>query len=193
MPTGPELIDAIEKSGYLKRLKQCVAVPRTFGQVIYETLQTDEGPGTCIRQSDIHQLASLLQFAGSDSETAVWNFLFEGTPEPNKSIYHYVVIVPWKNETQETVYTAFMAYENEYTLKQYITHSRNAPKEMGYRRFWTEDELSSMFSDLLTSPKAWLDYFGNVVIKPVLTKEITCWKYPNIDLATAITNVRAYG
>ncbi len=186
--TGPELITAIATNGRITSVDNCPGVPVYIGRAVYGSIQSDTGPGTEIKISGELQkkINVAIGFGGANSETAVWHFSLEPT--------HHFVVVPWykHDPPHGQVYTVFMAYENKYTVLQYINGSASAPSTAlkGYKPVWTPSQLSTMFSELLISPTAWEEYFGNVGQNQAT--KIVYWKYKIISLEAAIRNVNGY-
>lgn len=190
--TGPDLINAIVGNQKLMALDNCPGVPVQMGLAVYGSVQDDSGSGTEIKDegndSDMQKkINEAIGFGGASSETAVWHFSL--TP------VHHFVVVPWykQNAPHGQVYTVFMAYENEYSLGQYVHGTGNiAPKPggKGYKAEWTPSQLSTMLFDLLKSDKAWEDYFGKV--GAAKATKITYWKYKVTTLKSAISNVNKY-
>lgn len=186
--TGPDLISAILNNGKITSVNNCPGVSVQMGRAVYGTVQSDAGLGEEIRPgvNMQKQINNAIGFGGANSETAVWHFSLQPT--------HHFVVVPWykHDPPHGRVYTVFMAYENKYTVQNYINGMGSAPASggKGYKTVWTVTQLSTMFSELLTSPKAWEEYFGKVG-ESQATK-ITYWKYKIISIKTAISNVNGY-
>lgn len=188
--TGDNLIDVIVGKETLMDINNCPQVPVEMGRAVYGSVQDDSGKGTPIQPGNNmqKQINEAVGFMGANSETAVWHFLLS-------PVVHHFVVVPWyKHESPHgQVYTVFMAYENQYSLGQYVHGISPAPTPggKGYKKIWTVSELSAMFSDLLTSGTAWQEYFGQV--GAAQATEIKYWKYKVISLQSAISNVEKYG
>jgi hypothetical protein len=189
---GEDLIAAIVGNKKIVKANNCPAVPVHMSSAFYCAVQSDFGAGLKIEAGPNmqKQINTVIGFNGANSETAVWHFSLIGP-------VHHFVVVPWYQHKRPhgQVYSVFMAYENKYTLQQYVHGTGGfvpAIKKMGYKDAWTISQLSTMLSTLLTSNKAWQDYFGKVGITHPATK-ITCWKYRTITLKSAIANVKIYG
>lgn len=189
--TGQDLIYAIVNNKTLMAINNCPAVPVEMGRAVYGSVQEDSGPGTVIQPGDNmqKQINEAVGFIGANSETAVWHFLLS-------PVVHHFVVVPWYNQESPhgQVYTVFMAYENKYSLGQYVKGTPPPAPPLGgkgYKEIWTVSQLSTMFSDLLTSSKAWEEYFGKV--GAAQANKIMYWKYKVISLQSAISNVERYG
>ncbi|WP_233963103.1 hypothetical protein [Pectobacterium versatile] len=186
--TDDALINAIVANNKLMEIKDCPGVPTQMSRAVYGKTQDDSGSGTVIENNkDMQKNINIaIGFPGANSETAVWHFLVGPT------VHHFVVIPRYQHTIpQGWVYTVFMAYENEYSVGKYVKHTAPAPSgAKGYKKIWTTNDLSKMFSDLLTSDTAWKEYFGPTG-KPK-AKTITYWKYKVIPLDTAIANVNKY-
>lgn len=190
--TGPALIATIVNKANLMLVNNCPGVPAEMGRAFYNAYQNDTGLIDITGGNVQKKISEVVGFGGSNSETAVWHF--ELTP------VHHFVVVPWYNHDAPhgQVYTVFMAYENYYSLGQYINGInvvRNVnrpplPGGDGYKLAWTVTELSTMLSDLLTDGGAWQRYFGQV--GAAQATEMHCWKYKTITLRTAIANVNRY-
>ncbi len=187
--TGLDLINAIVANPILMGLDNCPAVPAQMSCAVYGSVQDDSGSGTHIQNNSSMQkdINIAVGFGGANSETAVWHFLL--TP------VHHFVVIPWykSNVPQGQVYTVFMAYENKYSVGQYVNGTGGiapTPGGKGYKTEWSVSQLSTMFSDLLTKSTAWEEYFGKV--GQAQATKITYWKYKITTLTSAITNVNAY-
>ncbi|MDY7094130.1 MAG: hypothetical protein SX243_14265 [Acidobacteriota bacterium] len=191
MPSGDELIHEIVNTPALMGLNNCPAVPAQMSKAVYGSVQSDSGPGTVIQPGANMQkeINTAIGFSGANSETAVWHFMMGPT-------VHHFVVIPWyrQQSPQGQVYTLFMAYENQYSVGQYVNGTPPAAPAgdgtKGYKTEWSLAELSTMFSELLTSNTAWQEYFGQVGATQATT--ITYWKYKVISLGAAIRNVQAY-
>lgn len=187
MATGQNLVEAIIGKQSLMDLSDCPSVPIQIGKAVYGDYQDDTGSGTIIKHDENmqKQIETVLGIGGMTSETAVWHFLL--------SPVHHFVVIPWYHfSTPYWVYTVFMAYEDAYTLGEYVNGTGKAPPTggKGYKTVWSYNELSTMLSELLTSGTAWEEYLGRVG-KNQATK-ITCWKYKLLSVDTAIANVTKY-
>ena len=195
------LVEEIVKNSTLMRanLNNCPAVPVEIGHALYGSTQDDVDAfikkreaakrGTTLTSSTANletELAKAIAFSGSNSETGLWHFLLSPT--------HHFVVVPWYNHStpnQGRVYSVFMAYENKYTLAEYVKKSGGtAPTTKGYRTMWTAEELTAMLKSLLKSDTAWQDYFGKVGANKA--KSITYWRYKIISMDKAVNNVKKY-
>ena len=189
MATGEELINAIVDNDTLMTIDNCPKVPVEIGRAVYGSVQDDSGSGTVIKSGNSMQqdINKAVGFSGANSETAVWHFLLDPV--------HHFVVVPWYRQQSPhgQVYTVFMAYEDKYSLGKYVNGTAPAPAVggKGYKSEWTVNQLSTMFSDLLTSNTAWEEYFGNV--GATKATKITYWKYKVTSLQSAISNVNKYG
>ncbi len=194
--TGLDLINAIVANQTLMGLDNCPGVSAQMSCAVYGSVQDDSGKGTDIQNNSSMQkdINIAVGFGGANSETAVWHFLVTSS-----SPIHHFVVVPWykSNIPQGQVYTVFMAYEinatNKYSVGDYVHGTGNfapAPGGTGYKTEWSVNQLSTMLSDLLTSPTAWQNYFGNV--GAAQATKITYWKYKITTLTSAISNVNAY-
>jgi len=187
--TGPDLITEIKNSAKLRSLGNCPGVPVELGRACYGTIQSDSGPGTPITSGPNmkRMINEAIGFIGSSSETAVWHFALKPT-------VHHFVVVPWyQHESPHgQAYTVFMAYENMYTLAQFIDRTGNVVPSAENRFQMGRDAiyLAKMFSELLTSGTAWEDYFGRV--GQAQATEIQYWKYRTTTLQSAISKVRDY-
>jgi hypothetical protein len=85
-----------------------------------------------------------------------------------------------------------MAYEGKYDTGDYVAGNPPAPPVggKGYKTQWSVNQLSTMFSDLLTSKTAWEDYFGKVGQNQA--NKITYWKYKNTTIDSAVINVNNF-
>jgi len=189
MPTGADLINAIVNNQALMAVDNCPGVPTQMSLAVYGAVQDDSGPGTVIQPGvDMQkQINAAIGFGGANSETAVWHFLMGPT-------VHHFVVIPWYREADPhgRVYTLFMAYENRYAVGWYVNGTAPAPPTggKGYKAEWSVAQLSTMFSELLTSATAWQEYFGQVGATQAQT--ITYWKYKVISLTSAVANVPNY-
>lgn len=191
MSTGADLIQAIVNNQALMSIDNCPGVPVAFSKAVYGKVQDDVGSGTTIQPGANMQkeINTAVGFSGANSETAVWHFMVTGT-----AVHHFVVI-PWYEYSlpnQGQVYTLNMAYENKYDTGDYVNGNPPAPPTggTGYKTQWTVNQLSTMFSDLLTSATAWQDYFGNVGVNQA--NKITYWKYKVTTIDSAVINVNNY-
>lgn len=185
--TGVDLIAAIVGNATLKGIDNCPGVPVQMGHAIYASAQNDKGNAQITHNSADGDITRLIAFSGSPSDTAVWHF-------SSDSPVHHFVVMPWYKHTAPVgfVYTVFMAYERQYSLKQYVEGTGGiAPTgALGYKTVWTLAELKTMLRDLVTSNTAWQDYFGRV--GPARTMTLNCYKYNTLRVSTAITNVGRY-
>lgn len=186
---GPDLINALVNNATLMALDNCPAVPVHVGAAVCGSIQNDDkgvalAPGKSLKDD----IARLVYFSGITSETSVWHFS-TGAP------VHHFVVVPWYKHDYPHgwVYTVFMAYENHYTVQQYVAGaggSAPAHKPGGYKPFWSATELSDMLYELLTGGSAWETYFGSVGAAKTLS--LTCYKYKVVSLVSAIRQVTSY-
>lgn len=187
--TGKDLINAIVKNSTLMGIDNCPGVPAQMSCAVYGSIQDDSGSGTVIKPGSGMQdsINKAVGFGGANSETAVWHFL-TGSP------VHHFVVVPWyqHESPQSWVYTVFMAYEDKYSLGEYVEGKAPAPATggKGYKTVWTVSQLSTMLSDLLTRKEAWEEYFGKV--GPAQATKLTYWKYKVKGLDAAVSNVEKY-
>lgn len=195
MPTGLDLITAIQNNAKLMSINNCPGVSARLGYAVYGNWQDDDGDivlSFTDQQSTVASIKELVHIPDGTplAHTAVWHFSVE------PPIHHFVVI-PWYRFNTEPgwVYTVFMAYEsnnsqNKYTLGEYIQGGGNTAKDAGYRDIWTQKELSLMLYQLLASKSVWPKYFGGV--DQHAPNKITCYKYPSITVDQAIQNVNSY-
>ncbi|MQA54222.1 hypothetical protein [Pseudomonas piscis] len=184
--TGKDLVDAITGNPLLMGLKDCPAVPAQMSCAVYGKVQDDVGDDVIKNDSKMkYQIEQALLFRGDNSQTAVWHFLVTG------SAIHHFVVIPWYKSSVGTVYTLFMAYENQYSVDAYVKHLSPAPgADKGYKEHWTANELSTILSDLLTNSKAWEEYFGHV--GEAQADAIHYYKYKITALSTAVSNVNQF-
>ena len=187
MNPGMDLITAIKANNKLGATKDCPAVSVNMSLALYGSVQ-DDGTETSIEaNSSRHDLMMLLWCNGKQTETAVWHFQTVGT-------VHHFVIVPWYNQSLPGwTYTVFMAYENKYSLREYI---QNAPVRGSghrlsrpYRDEWSSPEIVDMLLAVLTGEDAWKDYFSDTSHKPT---SINCYKYKNIAINDASVRLNLY-
>lgn len=173
------LVAAILAKQELKALNDCLSVPIQIGRAVYGNYQDDEGDGTSIVADSVDtKLKAATKFTGTRDETAVWHFLVDPV--------HHFAVVPWHSaELGRRVYTVLMAYEQWYTLGDYIQKMTVQER----RTTWEEGDLQAMLSDLFKSDEAWKKYFHAGV---KAARKITYWKYENISLESATTNVARY-
>ncbi|MGR4041670.1 hypothetical protein [Pseudomonas sp. 910_21] len=198
--TGEELISAIVSNPILMGLEDCPGVPAQMSCAVYGKLQDDDGKdvitGVIANDTSMkYQIGQAILFNDDRSKTAVWHFAIE-------SPVHHFVVIPWYNPSSGAmytkVYTVFMAYELKketgkkgYTVREYVEKAPPAPSgTKGYKKSWTETELSTMLSDLLTKENAWEDYFGKV--GKAQAKKIHYYKYKITTLNSAVSNVNQY-
>ena len=186
MASGSDLIDAIVSNDRLKVINKCPAVPVDVGTAVYGKVQNDTGE-TKVRLNKLDSdVSTAVGFGGANSETAVWHFQLVPT--------HHFVVIPWYRYTKPhgQVYSVLMAYENNYTLGQYISGSGKAPATggKGYKKAWTVTELSTMLKDLMTSHVAWQAYFGQV--GQTQATKMYYYKYKVISVDKAYGNVGRY-
>jgi len=182
MTKGEQLIAALVATPSLMDLDNCPAVPVMFGEAIYGAVQDDKNP----TQLDVGNVNDVIGFSGYSGETALWHFA------TNNPVHHFVVI-PWYNTNLPTVveYTVFMAYENQYKVREYVTRTAPAPTDAnGYKPSWSAEQISTMLTELLTRQDAWEKYFGQV--GAAKAGNIVCYKYKKIELDKAIANVQNY-
>jgi hypothetical protein len=188
MNRGKELIDAIKRNLKLQAVDDCPGVPVHIGTAVYGVAQEDSNGVAMTKESTDKEWFSLLWFNGSQAETAVWHFYTLPT-------LHHFVVIPWYNQDPPgRSYTVFMAYENQYTLKNYIDKAPgwmgNYALEKGFEDERTYGDIMAMMKGVLKNEGAWQAYFSSRKNLPVDT--IMCFKYPKISLADAIGNVAAY-
>ncbi|SDA12839.1 hypothetical protein SAMN03159355_00272 [Pseudomonas sp. NFPP10] len=185
--TGEDPVKAIENNATLMGLKDCPSVPIQMSCAVYGKVQNDVGNDVITNNGSMkYQIDQALLFRGLHSETAVWHF-------STGPVVHHFVVIPWYRQSapQGTVYTVFMAYEGKYLLVNYVKHNSPAPGEVkGYKTAWTENDLRTMLSDLLTKSNAWEEYFGNV--GPAQANIIHYYKYKTTTLDSAVSNVNRY-
>lgn len=177
--TGPELIDAILGKATLMALDNCPGVPAELGRAVYGTYQDDSGPGLPPDNLDL-----AVNFSGSSAQTAVWHFASDNP-------VHHFVVVPWITVADpRVVYTTLMAYENRYTLGNYVAGAGNAPGAPNGYGHKSQAEFRQMLNALQSEDAAWQTYFGQV--GAARTTGLKYWKYNNISLSKAIKNVGKY-
>ncbi|UAA40612.1 hypothetical protein KIH87_09840 [Paraneptunicella aestuarii] len=190
MSTGEHLIDEILKNDKLMSIDNCPGVPVNIGLAVYGSVQDDKG-GVVIEPTD-KDLSSAINkaigFSGANSETSVWHF------QIGKPTHHFVVIPWYRHSTPDygQVYTVFMAWENAYTVQQYVNGSDPAPDigGTGFKHVWTVSELNKMLTDLMTKDSAWEDYFGQV--GQSRASKLEYWKYKTMSIDKAVSNVTAF-
>jgi len=187
MATGPELIDAIKANDKLKAIDNCPGVPVDFGKALYGSMQNDVGNNKIESELDVNKA---IGFTGSNGETAVYHFQTKPT--------HHFVVVPWYNHgaNHGQVYSVFMAYENNYTVDEYIRKAGRAPSgNKGYRDLWTIQQLVAMLKAIAlgsTANKrnAWRDFFAPYDIHAATSVEY--YKYPVKSLDSAMKKLTSY-
>lgn len=193
--TGPVLIEAIKNKSAIMNVNNCPGVSVCFGRAVYGTTQYDK-TDTEIAAADHgeqrkRKINEAIAFGGANSETAVWHFMCGALPV---AVHHFVVVPWYKHDSPHgQVYTLFMAYENRYSIGEYVNSTGSVFRKAGYKGFkqaWTPSELSTMLNDLLDSGRAWEDYFGEV--GPAHATSVTYWKYKITTLKSAIGNVGKY-
>ncbi|MDJ0827892.1 MAG: hypothetical protein QNJ16_20595 [Rhodobacter sp.] len=186
--TGPQLIHDIVNNADLMAINNCPGVPVQMGVAVYGSVQSDVGAGTVVTQNNI---GATLGFPGANSETAVWHF-------QTRPVHHFV-LVPWykQDPPHGQVYTMFMAYEDQYSLGQYVAGTNPAPALAGhgYRQVWTYNDLETMLEELLFKGQnrgeaAWESYFCRGL--RLRATEMRYWKYKVTSLKSAIANVGKY-
>lgn len=187
MPTGSDVIAAIANKMTLLAIDNCPGVPVQIGYAVYGSFQNDKR-GIEIKNDHTKQrnINEAVYFGGGKTETSVWHF------STSPAVHHFVVI-PWVTPF-ETVYTVLMAYEGKYNLDKYVKGiDAEAPgAEHGYKAHWTAKQLSEMLSELVvdeTANAAWKKYFDPRASADKKATKITCYKYKNIALQTAIDNI----
>ncbi|MBI3230965.1 MAG: hypothetical protein HYZ45_12555 [Burkholderiales bacterium] len=178
------MINALKADVAIRAVDNCPGVPVLIGRKVYGKVQNDSNGIELEAVPSDKTFATMLGFGGANSESAVWHFATEPT--------HHFVVVPWYSQQapQGQVYAVFMAFENQYTVHQYVQHAPGAmggQLATGYRDLWTFADLKAMITALLTRDTAWAEYFqhGN----NHLVRKITCYKYPVISVDKAIANV----
>lgn len=172
---GSELIEAIKGKRALLDIGDCPGVSVNISKAFYGLPQNDSPKNDPITKANVY---SKIVFGGANSETAVWHFLLEG-------LTHHFVVVPWYKHTlpHGQVYSVFMAYEDKYTLGQYISSSL-------FKNSWTTSELILMFEELLTKGFSWGKYIDSSDrSNEIKVKKISYWKYKTITVNTAFTNL----
>ena len=190
MPTGSDVIDAISNKMTLMAIDNCPGVPVQVGYAVYGSFQNDKR-GIEIKNDHSKQrnINEAIYFGGGKTETSVWHF------STSPTVHHFVVI-PWVTEHLpfETVYTVLMAYEGKYNLDKYVKGiDADAPGAAhGYKAHWTAKQLSEMLSELVveeTANAAWKKYFDPRASGDKKATKITCYKYKNTTLETALGNI----
>lgn len=186
MNPGEQLKDALKQNLRIQAVNNCPAASVEVGAAIYGHVQNDDSQTTLKRSATSKDLAHLIGVNGLTSQTAVWHFMTD-------PIHHFVVI-PWYDQSLPGwSYTLLMAYENGYTIRDYIQSApgrMSRPLRRGYREAWSASELMDMLSALLNSQAAWGDYFLTGTENEV--RSITCYKYKLISVTNALTNVTRY-
>jgi hypothetical protein len=187
MSNGIDLINAIKANQRIRAVDNCPGVSVAISEAVYGKVKDDNNPIELRTGASEKEIAAVIGFGGANSETAVWHFM-------TQPIHHFVV-VPWYNHQvpQGQAYTVFMAFENQYTVGQYIDNERGhmqRPLVNGYRDLWTPTDLKGMLTALLTTNTAWANYFqyghNNTV------NSIACYKYDIISVDKAVANVNQY-
>lgn len=191
MATGLDLIRAIKANRHLMVVNDCPQVPISMGKAMYGKVQNDTHPKSITPTASLpdrnKQIAKTLGFVGANDQTAVFHFQVKPT--------HHFVVIPWyqHNLPQGQRYTVFMAWENQYSVDEYVHGRATAPATggFGYKDEWTYAQVADMLNALCTDNGAYTRYFGNVGINQTAT-EIVCYQYPAIDLNKAIVGVNGY-
>jgi hypothetical protein len=184
MNPGKQLIDAIKAHADILRVADCPGASVAIGKAVYGGYQ-DDGTGREIKPGISRgDLNNIIRFDGTYAQTAVWHFATDPV--------HHFVVVPWYNQSPPGwSYSVFMAYEHQYTIREYI---QSAPGRMsqslnkGYREEWSITEVVDMLLALLDDKKAWGKYFLHGVDNEV--KSITCYKYDVISIDKALANLK---
>lgn len=183
MNPGQQLKDAIKAHQRILMVNNCPGASVAIGHAVYGNVQDDGKEKEIKPGASRRSLADIVGFDGVTSQTAVWHFATDPV--------HHFVVVPWYNQSSPGwSYSVFMAYENQYTIREYI---QNAPGRMsralkkGYREEWSANEVVDMIFNLLGDKKAWGDYFQRDAEKEV--KSIKCYKYENISVDRALANL----
>jgi len=181
MSTGQELIDALKANLNVMAVNNCPGASVVISEAVYGKVKDDRNERTIDSGAARSKIESAIYFEGGNSKTAVWHFMTDPV--------HHFVVIPW-HKNYRTVYTVFMAYENQYTINEYVQSARGHMAQslkIGYKDTWTPYQLSTMLSDLLTTDGAWGDYFFHGNNNEV--NSITYYKYDTISLTKAIANV----
>jgi hypothetical protein len=128
----------------------------------------------------------MVSFQGTTSETAVFHFHVEPT-------HHFVVLPLYHQSPPGWSYSMFMAYENNYTVREYV---QSAPGRMGqalgrgYRDEWLSSDIIDMLVNLLAKDDAWEQYFRYGTRSRATS--IACYKYRPISIDAALANFARY-
>ncbi|WP_020406600.1 hypothetical protein [Hahella ganghwensis] len=188
---GQDMIQALLRKQKLLDINNCPAVPVEVSKAIYGVTQDDTGDGIKFTKSTVKKRIDPSVIFEGNSYTAVWHFMLENP-------VHHFVVVPWYQHTtpeQGQFYTVLMAWENKYTLNQYINGTNGAPTgAKGYKAKWTAEQVSDLVYDLLKGGRdAIVDYCGQAgAWDQNKETQLTLWKYKKVLLTTAAENVATY-
>ena len=186
---GTELVQAIRGNEHLTALTDCTSVPIRMGKAVYGKWQDDKGE-VVIKKTDSlrRDIEEVLTFEGALNSTAVWHVLV------GPAVHHFVIMPQVVSKNPDTVvYTVVMAYENHYTLGDYIQRAGKASmKKYGFKDPWCLDDLGNMFGHLIATPHAAHENYFGVRPKKKGPASISIWKYPDTTTENAINGINHY-
>ena len=170
---GQDLVDAIKSNEKLKKVAACPTVPVKLSEAIYGVVKDDE------------TVARDLNFNGDQTRAELWHVSLK-----SETLVHHLAVLVWRNDQDTVGCTLFMAYENKYTLGQYVSGKSAKQGMIKYVDFMEMTDFTTMMQSLGREEGAWGKRFN--VSDSEKATSCKVYKYGQFDIAEAVENVTGY-